>query len=97
MAPTGVSGCARMRGKDDRRWSLTVKVPEPGPRAGRQPGLRDFDAVRYHGDEIVAEPVSGTKKPRNDLGHCGALRSGQWAIEELNLGPHAYQACALTT
>ena len=21
----------------------------------------------------------------------------QWAIEELNLGPHAYQACALTT
>ena len=20
-----------------------------------------------------------------------------WAIEELNLGPHAYQACALTT
>ena len=21
----------------------------------------------------------------------------EWAIEELNLGPHAYQACALTT
>jgi hypothetical protein len=25
------------------------------------------------------------------------LELGKWACEELNLGPHAYQACALTT
>ena len=26
-----------------------------------------------------------------------AFEAGKWACEELNLGPHAYQACALTT
>ena len=36
----------------------------------------------------------GTTKPRPIPG--GAVGYG-WAWEELNLRPHAYQACALTT
>ena len=36
--------------------------------------------------------------PRERLRRQRGIRMGsQWAIEELNLGPHAYQACALTT
>ena len=49
------------------------------------------------------ESVLGQKKLRRvPVGGRAALKSLRncnlrWAIEELNLGPHAYQACALTT
>ena len=35
--------------------------------------------------------------PLKDVSSSGAISSDSWACEELNLGPHAYQACALTT
>jgi hypothetical protein len=37
-------------------------------------------------------PVRGTMMQQNDLRDTRG-----WAWEELNLRPHAYQACALTT
>ena len=34
----------------------------------------------------------GHEKPDRDLSPCRAIVFPQWACEELNLGPHAYQA-----
>jgi hypothetical protein len=37
------------------------------------------------------------KKPRNAINWLQGCYLEEWAREELNLRPHAYQACALTT
>jgi integrase len=45
------------------------------------------------------QPGSDHKReiPPSAVTPSGISRLAGWACEELNLGPHAYQACALTT
>ena len=56
-------------------------------------GAKMAELCRRHG---VADATIHRWR-RKDGGQRGKALPHQWAIEELNLGPHAYQACALTT
>ena len=50
--------------------------------------------------ERTTRPKKGEEKRRpalRDIAKRGDEFGGKWAREELNLRPHAYQACALTT
>ncbi len=51
-------------------------------------------------EELAMQTVamqSETKSPATEVCPVRGFRLAQWAWEESNLRPHAYQACALTT
>ena len=64
-------------------------------------GLQPDEAKRLRGLEEenrrLKRVVEMRSAPLASPTASGAITSVEWACEELNLGPHAYQACALTT
>jgi hypothetical protein len=73
-------------------WAPSSKEPF-APRPGGYWGFYTVNARRV--EQKAQSQMRDTS--RSGVSARVARCCDEWASEELNLGPHAYQACALTT
>jgi hypothetical protein len=82
--------------------AIDFEVLPAGRPSDHAASTRDSDAARSlsnrdtNRDKLPSDPRKGRPRSTSELA-AGSPFPEEWAWEELNFRPHAYQACALTT
>jgi hypothetical protein len=90
--PLETKASTRPRKRDNSTRHASTHADLPARAAGRHRGRRE--PLMRTGGAHAAHKRPEKEERRTGVNRCGV---SLWASEELNLGPHAYQACALTT